>query len=153
MKIFIYFFAVAALALTGMPVHADDGTCLNLAAQMQQLKTQLAALQARVHVLEQAPAKAETGSMPSTASVATEAATQIRQQQAALRQGWKRLKTGMSQDEVKGLLGTPPQSFTLSGKLVWYYYYPDVGGGSVMYDTTGHVIGHQAPPFSGFGLY
>lgn len=153
MKIFIYSLAISGLMLAGVPVHADDATCLDLAAQMQKLKTQLEALQARVQVLEQTPTKAQTSAMPSTASVATEAAAQVRQQEAAVRQGWKQLKDGLSQDEVKGLLGAPPQTFMLSGKLVWYYYYPAVGGGSVMFDSIGHVVGHQAPPFSAFGLY
>ncbi len=153
MKIFIYTLAVAALVFAGMPVYADDATCLDLAAQMQKLKTQVEVLQARVQVLEQSPTKAQAGAMPSTASVATEAATQVRQQETAVREGWKQLKDGLSQDEVKGLLGAPPKTFLLSGKLVWYYYYPAVGGGSVVFDSIGHVVGHQAPPFSGFGLY
>lgn len=153
MKILICTLTVSALVLSGMPVYADDASCLDLAALVQKLKAQVDALQARVQVLEQAPPKAETSTIPSTASVATEAAAQVRSQAEAVRQGWKQLKSGLSQDEVKGLLGVPQKTFTLSGKLVWYYYYPAVGGGSVMYDTTGHVVGHQAPPFSAFGLY
>ena len=154
MKIFIYTLAVSMLVLAGVPVYADDATCLDLAAQMQKLKTQLEALQARVQVLEQAPAKAQTSATPSTASsVAAEAAAQLRQQDEAVRQGWKQLKNGLSQDEVKKLLGASAQTFMLGGKLVWYYSYPAVGAGSVMFDASGHVIGHQAPPFSGLGLY
>jgi len=153
MKIFIFRLAVAGLMLAGVPVQADDAACLDLAAQMQKLKIQIEALQARVQALEQAPNKAQTNAAPTTSGVAAEAAAQLRREDAAVRQGWKQLKSGLTQDEVKGLLGAPQQTFTLSGKLVWYYYYPAIGGGSVMYDTTGHVVGHQSPPFGTFGLY
>jgi hypothetical protein len=153
MKIFISRLAIAALVLVGMPVYADDATCLDLAALVQKLKAQVDALQARVQVLEQAPTKAQTSVAPSTAGVAAEAAAQLRREDEAVHQGWRQLKSGLSQDEVKGLLGVPPQTFMLGGKLVWYYYYPGVGGGSVMFDSNGHVVGHQPPPFSAFGLY
>jgi septal ring factor EnvC (AmiA/AmiB activator) len=136
-----------------MPAYADDATCLDLAAQMQKLKSQVEALQARVKALEQAPNNAQTNAAPSTAGVAAEAAAQLRREDAAMREGWKQLKTGLTQEKVKSLLGAPQKTFMLSGKLVWYYYYPAVGGGSVMFDSNGHVVGHQAPPFSAFGLY
>jgi len=153
MKTLIYIFAVPALVLAVVPAHADDATCLDLAVQMQKLKTQLEVLQARVQVLEQAPAKAQTGATPSTASVAAEAAAQLRREDAAVREGWKQVKSGLTQDQVKGLLGAPQRTFDLSGKLVWYYYYPADGSGSVMFDPAGRVIGYQAPPSSGFRLY
>ncbi|HYA37911.1 MAG TPA: hypothetical protein VEI74_06545 [Candidatus Methylomirabilis sp.] len=153
MKTFIYTLTASALVLAIVPVHADDAACLDLAAQMQKLKIQLEALQARVQVLEQAPAKTQTGTVPSTASVATEAAAQLRREDAAVREGWKQVNRGLTQDQVKGLLGAPQRTFDLSGKLVWYYYYPADGSGSVMFDPAGRVVGFQAPPSAGFRLY
>ncbi len=153
MKIFICRLAVAGLMFAGMPAHADDSACLDLAAQMQKLKSQIEVLQTRVQALEQASNKVQTNAAPSTAGVAAAAAAQLRREDAAVRDGWKKLKSGLTQEEVKGLLGAPQQSFTLGGKLVWYYNYPAVGSGSVMFDTNGHVVGHQAPPFNAFGLY
>ena len=153
MKIFIYRLAVAGLMFAGAPARADNATCLDLAAQMQKLKSQIEVLQARVQALEQAPTQAQTNTAPSTAGVAAEAAAQLRREDAAVRDGWKKLKSGLTREEVKGLLGAPPRTFILDGKLVWYYNYPAAGSGSVMFDANGHVVGHQAPPFNGFGLY
>ncbi|MHB8535429.1 MAG: hypothetical protein ACYDBW_08290 [Sulfuricaulis sp.] len=153
MKNFISRLAVSGLVLVSMPVYADDARCLDLAAQLQKLKSQMEALQARVQALEHMPVKAQTNIAPSTAGVAAAAAAQLRREDAAVRDGWKQLKSGLTRDEVTRLLGAPQQTFTLGGKLVWYYSYPAVGSGSVMYDTTGHVVGHQAPPFNAFGLY
>ena len=153
MKKFIKTLAVLGLALGSVLLHADDGSSLDLSVEVQKLKTQVEALQLRVQALEHSPGKPESSAAPSTGEIAAEAAAQLRQQADAVRQGWKQLKDGMSQDQVKGLLGVPPQTFMLSGKLVWYYNYPSVGSGSVMFDANGHVVGHQAPPFSAFGLY
>jgi len=153
MKTLICCLAVAGAMLAGVPAHADDANCLDLAAEMQKLKTQIDALQARVQALEHASDKAQTHAMPSTSDVAAEAAAQLRREDAAVREGWKKVKRGLTREEVKALLGEPQKTFTLDRKLVWYYYYPAVGGGSVMFDSVGHVMGQQAPPFSGFGLY
>ncbi|MGE5242441.1 MAG: hypothetical protein ACM3NI_12420 [Bacteroidota bacterium] len=153
MKTLIYTVAVSALLLADAPVHADDVACPDLAAQVQKLKTQLEALQARVQALEQAPAKTQTSTTPSTASVAAAAAAQLRREDAAVREGWQQVNRGLTQDQVKKLLGMPQRTFDLSGKLVWYYYYPADGSGSVMFDPAGRVMGYQAPPSSGFRLY
>jgi outer membrane murein-binding lipoprotein Lpp len=153
MKMFINTLAVLGVALGSAPLHADSASCLDLAAEVQKLKTQVEALQARVQTLEHSPGKPEASAAPTTAEVAAEAAAQVRQQADTVRQGWKQLKDGMTQDQVKGLLGVPPQTFMLGGKLVWYYNYPSVGAGSVMFNSNGRVVGHQAPPFTPFGLY
>ena len=153
MKTSTYLFAVPALLLAAMPARADDASCLDLAALVQKLKTQVDALQARVQALEQSPNKAQTNTAPTTAGVAAEAAAQLRREDTAVREGWLQVKNGLTQDQVKGLLGAPQQTFNLSGKLVWYYYYPANGSGSVMFDPAGRVVGFQTPPSAGFRLY
>jgi len=144
---------ISMLVFAGAPALADGSSCLDLAAELQKLKTQIDALQARVQALEQAPTGVRTNATPATAGVAAEAAAQLRREDAAVREGWKQITSGLTRDTVKGLLGAPQQTFNLSGKLVWYYYYPADGSGSVMFDPAGRVVGFQAPPSAGFRLY
>ena len=155
---------IAATLAGAAPARANDADCKALSAQLQRLEEQIRVLDAKLSALEQSRPAAAAAAVPTpsasapapaatTSEVAAQAAAQLRREDEAVREGWKQVKSGMTQDQIKGLLGAPQQTFTLSGKPVWYYYYPAVGGGSVMYDATGHVIGHQTPPFSAFGLY
>jgi hypothetical protein len=61
---------------------------------------------------------------------------------------WGGVKAGMSSEEIRKLLGTPSREFTLDGKPVWYYSYPGIGNGSVMFSRDGRTVaGWQHPPF------
>jgi hypothetical protein len=69
----------------------------------------------------------------------------------ALKQQWRGVRTGMSDEEIRQLLGTPSREFTLDGKPVWYYSYPGIGNGSVLFSRDGHTVaGWQHPPFGWF---
>ena len=166
----ISFLIVAALAVAvPAPAWAGDADCQALMAQLQRLEAQIRTLDTKVSALEQArtagaPATAATPSAAgsaavapapavTTSEVAAQAAAQLRREDAAVVEGWKRIERGLSQDRVKQLLGAPQQTFDLSGKLVWYYYYPAGGSGSVLFDPGGRVVGYQTPPSSGFRLY
>jgi len=151
---------VAATVATTAPARADEIDCKALAATLQRLEAQIRALDAKVSALEQprtagAATTVTTPSTPAptTSEVAAQAAAQLRREDAAVRDGWRQIERGLSQDRVKQLLGAPQQTFNLSGKLVWYYYYPADGSGSVMFDPGGRVAGFQAPPSAGFRLY
>ena len=61
------------------------------------------------------------------------------------RAAWRRVHAGSTQEEVSQLLGPPTRSFELSGRLVWYYVYPEQGAGSVFFDGSGHVSSLQMP--------
>ena len=66
-------------------------------------------------------------------------------------ENWQSLRAGMSEKEVRSLLGEPTRTFELSGQPVWYYYYMGVGGGSVMFtDKNGQLLSWQRPPFHGW---
>ena len=166
----ISFSIVVALAVTvPAPARADDADCQALMGQLQRLEAQIRTLDAKVSALEQtrtagAPATVATPSAPvsaavapasaaTTSDVAAQAAAQLRRDDAAVVEGWKRIERGLGQDVVKRLLGAPQQTFDLSGKKVWYYYYPASGSGSVIFDPAGRVVGYQTPPSSGFRLY
>jgi len=51
----------------------------------------------------------------------------------------------MSQAEVADVLGQPSKEIHIDSKLVWYYYYPGIGGASVFFRGNGHVSGYQGP--------
>jgi hypothetical protein len=150
---------IAALMLaTVAPALADKADDKALMARVQRLEAQVRALEAKVTALEQsqkavAPAVATPAPATTASEVAAQAAAQLRREDAAVLEGWRRIARGLSQEEVKRLLGAPQQTFDLSGKRVWYYYYPAGGSGSVLFDPAGHVVGYQAPPSSGFRLY
>ncbi len=66
----------------------------------------------------------------------------------AVKDQWGGIKNGMSDEQIRQLLGAPAREFTLNGQPVWYYTYPGVGNGSVMFGRDGHkVVGWQHPPF------
>jgi hypothetical protein len=96
------------------------------------------------------------GSQPAPAPVRVEAGNSLTpaavpeafQWREALKAQWHGVKAGMSGDEITKLLGTPSREFTLDGKPVWYYSYPGIGNGSVMFSRDGHTVaGWQHPPF------
>jgi hypothetical protein len=90
-----------------------------------------------------APVRVEAGTSPSPAVVP--AAFQWREM---LKDQWRNVKAGMSGEEIGKLLGTPSRELTLDGKPVWYYSYPGIGNGSVMFSRGGHTVaGWQHPPF------
>ena len=163
--------AVAFVFAAALPARADEVDYKALMQQMQKIEAQIRALDAKVTALEQAqktgtPAAATKSSSPAeqsapaapaaaitTSEVAAQAAAQLRREDAAVIEGWKHIERGLSQERVMQLLGAPQQKFDLSGKLIWYYYYPASGSGSVLFDPGGRVAGYQTPPSSGFRLY
>jgi hypothetical protein len=57
---------------------------------------------------------------------------------------WLRVAQGMTQEEVRSLLGPPHKTFQIDGSPVWYYSYSGVAG-SVFFDSTGHASSYQRP--------
>lgn len=70
--------------------------------------------------------------------------------EATLKASWNQIEKGMDQVAIKTLLGTPSTTFLLDGRLVWYYYYPGTGRGSVFFTDAGQVSSYQSP-LPGFG--
>jgi len=90
-----------------------------------------------------APVGMEAGTNPLPASVPD--AYQWREK---LKDQWHSIMTGMSYEEIRKLLGTPSRELAVDGKPVWYYAYPGIGNGSVMFSRDGHTaVGWQHPPF------
>ncbi len=59
------------------------------------------------------------------------------------KQNWRRLRSGMTKDEVTFLLGEPDRIDKYSSFEVWSYGYP--GGGDVSYSSQGRVDAWSEP--------
>ena len=87
--------------------------------------------------------RVEAGTPPSPAAI-----PEAFQWREMLKAQWRSIKAGMSGEEIRKLLGTPSREFALDGKPVWYYSYPGIGNGSVMFSRDGHTVaGWQHPPY------
>jgi TolA-binding protein len=64
------------------------------------------------------------------------------------RDHWHRIDHGMTPQEVEALLGRPQRTMTVNAKTVWYYAYPDIGAGSVVFAPDDGVADWQTPPFN-----
>lgn len=64
-----------------------------------------------------------------------------------LRTAWEQLHRGLSKTELQQLLGEPASRLKLEQQMLWYYAYPAIGSGSVMFDFSGKVSAWQKPPF------
>jgi hypothetical protein len=108
-------------------------------------------------VVPSAPAGiASTGTRSSPAAPAPPAAgtspppvvTEALQWHDTLKAQWRSVKAGMSDEQIRQLLGAPSREFTLDGRPIWYYTYPGIGNGSVLFNRDGHTVaGSQHPPF------
>ena len=164
--------AIVFLALAGSPVarasEADDAA---LRKDVKTLIEMVQDLQRRVSALE-----AHSAQPPTTATVAPPATSSVpRAAQAAgtaqvapiaaarpgvrpdyvspeamLKANWNQIDKGMDEAAIKALIGTPSTTFLLDGRLVWYYYYPGTGRGSIFFTDAGRVSSYQSP-FPAFG--
>jgi len=151
------FYSLPATAATSDP----------LSQQIEQLRQQVYNLEARVQQLEHTqqagctpvqdtatPAAAlSTVPASATAAPATNPAPvssfdPALESLGRLKEAWKGISSGLNHAQVRERLGEPDRQFTIDGKAVWHYSYPGVGSGSVMFSTSGLVIGAQHPPFS-----
>jgi SmpA / OmlA family len=69
-------------------------------------------------------------------------------QRDPLRDHWHQISRGMTTQVVETLLGRPHRTMTVNTQTVWYYSYPDIGSGSVVFAQDGSVVDWQTPPFN-----
>jgi len=64
-----------------------------------------------------------------------------------MKAGWKKLQRGLSETQLVQLLGNPDLKTRVNHQVLWYYIYPSIGRGSVMFDYNSKVSAWQKPPF------
>jgi hypothetical protein len=101
------------------------------------------------------PEPAAAARIEAGAPQAPPAVTEALQWHETLKDQWRSVKAGMSGEDIRKLLGAPSREFTIDGKPVWYYSYPGLGRGSVLFSRKGHTVtGWQHPPLGlGFGFW
>lgn len=150
---------IVCVALVGAPAaRASEGDDAALRKDVRMLIEMVQDLQRRVSALEAhavKPASAPTAA-PQPGPVAPIAAARPGMRpdyvspEAMLKANWNQIDKGMDEAAIKALIGAPSTTFQLDGRLVWYYYYPGTGRGSVFFTDAGRVSSYQSP-FPEFG--
>lgn len=142
--------ALASVQCATQPTHAIDTDTSAERHQVDQLNERLNQLEQRVMALEQHDTAAATPAQtsPGTQKGEKPHAPTTNPSGIAPPEAWQSVHSDLSAGEVRKLLGEPARRFQLGNRLVWYYVYPGVGRGSVMFDQSGHVVDWQRPPFS-----
>jgi hypothetical protein len=115
---------LAFLALFSQPIQAKDDEVLQLRQKMSELEAKIEELEG---LLDECIASRKKG--------ATDYGWQNKM-------NWRRLKMGMSQVQVRSILGEPTK--VIKGvKTLWYY--PNIYGGFVSFDQSGNIVGWNEP--------
>lgn len=112
-------------ALFTEPLQAQDQEILQLRQRISQLEAKIAELDG---LLNECVASRNKG-------LADEYGYQNKM-------NWRKLKVGMSQSQVRSILGEPTK--VIKGvKTLWYY--PNIYGGFVSFDQSGNIVGWNEP--------
>jgi hypothetical protein len=173
-------FAYTLLIFTILPVlvassaEGGEGETAALSEQIEKLQQKVESLDARVRELEQrlsaqpaqglqdqektgasSPAAGKEESHGQSAEGAAEnspaeSPSGKDKEKPSISRRWRTLERGMTAEAVEGLLGLPQRVIEVDSKIVWYYRYPNIGAGSVVFNPDKRVSGWQKPPFHGW---
>lgn len=152
-----------ALELTGSApsAMAEDGDVGALRVEIEQLKRIVEQLDSTAQRLEAQhgqpavpPHAAPPHVAPPPAATAPPAvplaapATPVPNPEVTIQERWRRIDHGLTMEQVEALLGRPNRTVPIVPKTVWYYSYPAIGNGSVVFGADGTVSDWQTPPFN-----
>ena len=119
---------------------------------MERLEERLRELEKRpVEASEPAPSPPSEETQTPPAAPAPHSAASFpeelsKTQEKAIREQWKKIKRGLTEQEIETLLGAPKNTLEVDNQMVWYYRYEEVGS-TVVFAHDGRVIGWQKPIF------
>jgi len=175
-RTFVYTLLILAILplLTASGAEGGDEETGALVKQIKELQQQVERLDARVRELEQrlsaesaqghqdrgntgtnSPGAGEEESHDRSAEGTAEnppaaSPSGVDKEKPSISQRWRTLERGMTAEAVEALLGLPQRVIEVDDKIVWYYRYPNVGAGSVLFNPDKRVSGWQKPPFHGW---
>ncbi|MBI1817612.1 MAG: hypothetical protein HYR72_21760 [Deltaproteobacteria bacterium] len=152
-RLVVVLIVVTAGLIGGTPGRAESNDIDDLRQEVTALKQTLQVLDTRVEGLERQVSSRPESTAPAAAVLenaapAARSATTPSIPRANAREGWHNITRGMSLQQVEALIGRPERTMNVSANTVWYYSYPDVGSGSVVFAADGSVIDWQHPPFN-----
>jgi hypothetical protein len=131
------------------PASSESGEVKQLRREVGELKQTVENLGTRLEGIEHQLA-GQTESKPSNVVVAAPSTepgpTPART--VSLRDRWHRVTQGMTLQQVEELLGRPARTIEARPNTIWYYSYPEVGNGSIVFANDGSVMDWQPPPFN-----
>jgi SmpA / OmlA family len=132
--------SLAAVALFSPSLaHAQESEVAALRREVDRLRVLLLEVDARLRNIERPRADS-----PPQGDPPAPAASISLTRPFSYPEEWLRIAQGMTQEEVRSLLGPPHKTFQIDGSPVWYYSYSGVAG-SVFFDSTGHASSYQRP--------
>ena len=144
------FIALSLGVCAPLAARGENSDAAALRQEVDDLKQVIQHLNERVEGLEaQLPTGSESGPQAAAAP-----ATPVAQPSASATSGdsirarWREIDHGMTTQAVEALIGRPQRTMTVNLKTVWYYTYPEVGSGSIVFAQDGGVDDWQTPPFT-----
>jgi hypothetical protein len=133
-----------------LAAHAQASDTGALREEVKDLKQVIQRLNARLEGLEKrlAPGAAATAQPVAASETPSALPSASATPTPSLREHWRQIDHGMSAQDVQALLGAPQRTMKVSVKTVWYYTYPEIGSGSVVFADDGSVEDWQTPPFN-----
>jgi hypothetical protein len=115
----------ALFAIFSQPIHAQDEEVFQLRQKISELEAKMEKLEG---LLNECIASRKKG-------IADDYGWQNKM-------NWRKLEMGMSQTQVRTILGEPTK--VIQGvKTLWYY--PNIYGGFVSFDKSGNIVGWNEP--------
>lgn len=142
--------AMVFTAQAAEPQATTNPQITRLQAQIDALTKRLDKLEKKVqlnqHPLDQHPLSQKSPETTSQVVPARSGLTALHETEE-LKTNWKKLQRGLSETQLLQLLGKPDSKTSVNNQTLWYYVYPVIGRGSVMFGYDGKVSAWQKPPF------
>ena len=143
------FIALSLCVFAPLAARAEDTETTGLRQEVTDLKQIIQHLSERVEGLEkQLTPQPESGSEAAAAPPIPAAQPSAPAPSESIRERWRQIDRGMTLQNVEALIGRPQRTMTVNQKTVWYYTYPEVGSGSIVFAEDGGVDDWQTPPFN-----